>query len=1009
MRWFLAIMCSLGTLISLQAQTSLNSYSFAYSVNDYSETTLGLVLGNSSTDNQNFINEAQLSGGSETSGIGLPIGFSFFLSGYRFNRIGVSANGWIALGQSELGEAAVNMRTTGSYTPLSSVMSHTIPFTVSRIAGLAGDLQAQTGSEIMIKSYGNAPFRECVIQWKNYRKYGASGVGDNYNFQIRLQEGTNNVTIQYGTMVSAAGYEGLFEVGLRSAPATSATNWINRTVYNNWAESTAGTTNTDKCRITQFVYPALGATYTFSAPAISAVPGAPQLSGPAHNAQNVSNPATISWLDNGGWTSGYKLYLGTDNPPTNVHNGTDIGYVYSQSLSLQYSTQYYWRIAPYNSIGDNNTSPVRSFTTVAPPLSGFIFAGGNGAQYADLGLAIADINLRGVGEGGLTVYLNQDTISGTFPVITATGYQDRPLVFKPAPGFSPVINSTGGSGSACLKLVGSDYVSIEGITINGGSTQYGIWVVGSVADEAKNISITGCTFNMPYVSTQNYGIIVNGVTDSLRIVNNTISGAFNGIYVGGGSNSYLETKNALISNNQISGSRNYGIYAFNASLQIVGNTISLSSVSSSDMYGISCGWSGGIYNVSQNIIQNGNTSRYFYGLYSQSNNATFSNNTVRNCSGTDYAVYGAYMSGTSQLVSNLFTEISATNFADTYGIILYSGTHTVQGNTIEDISSTGDIYGIYARAHDHTISANKVLGLHHTGSRSSKVSGVYISSASANKIYNNMIADLTNPNSAESIHISGIQLASGSNIHVYHNSILLDPGTDVGYGGNKSAALYITGGTGIDIRNNIFSNKISSYLSTAVTACIWKTTAGLTEISSLSDGNIYYVIPNQSTSCVVRIGSVQYNTLASYQAISSARDQNSFTENVPFVSSVFPFNLKINPTVATEVEGNAIPIAGFAYDFEGDLRNNSTPDIGADEGDFMPVVSGLAAPQVSLSLVHDQLILSWEPVPNASYYKVVYSVSPDSWNYNTYHTTSANQYVTVPGLSTIFFRVIACR
>ncbi|MDD4309166.1 MAG: hypothetical protein PHO32_02190, partial [Candidatus Cloacimonetes bacterium] len=91
------------------------------------------------------------------------------------------------------------------------------------------------------------------------------------------------------------------------------------------------------------------------------------------------------------------------------------------------------------------------------------------------------------------------------------------------------------------------------------------------------------------------------------------------------------------------------------------------------------------------------------------------------------------------------------------------------------------------------------------------------------------------------------------------------------------------------------------------------------------------------------------------------------------------------------------------------LRSSTTPDIGADEGDFVPVVTGLTAPQVSISLVQEQLILSWEPVPNATFYKVLYSLTPDDWNYNTYHTTSANQYISVPGLSTFFFRVIACR
>ncbi|MDZ4122305.1 MAG: right-handed parallel beta-helix repeat-containing protein, partial [Candidatus Cloacimonadaceae bacterium] len=723
---------------------------------------------------------------------------------------------------------------------------------------------------------------------------------------------------------------------------------------------------------------------------------------PAHNAQNVSNPAIPSWRDNGGWTSGYRLYLGTDNPPTNVYNGTDIGYVYNVALPLQYSTQYYWRIAPYNSIGENNSSTVRSFTTVAPPLSGYTIVGGEGANYQNLSLAITDLNIRGVGEGGLIVYLNDNTFSGNFPAITATGYEDRPIVFKPAPGLTPVLNPSGGSGSACFKLVGSDYISFEDLTINGGTTQYGIWVVGSLADEVKNISISGCTFNMPFASTQNFGIIINGVTDSLRIVNNVISGPFNGIYIGGSSNPYLETKNAIISGNQISGSRNYGIYAFNASVDIAGNTITLNSGSSLDMYGIYCGWSGSIVNVRQNIIQGGSTSRFFYGLYGQSDNAVFSDNTIQNCASTDYAVYGAYMSGVAQLTNNLITGITATNNSQLYGIYLYSGTHTVHGNQIKNITSTGDIFGIYARAHNHTISSNQILGLYHSGGYSSLVCGVSVQSGTTNNVHNNMIGDLKNPYSTESLTISGIRIVSGATHNIYHNTVLLDPATSTGYYGSNSAALYLAGGAVYDIRNNIFINKTPTGGGKSV--ALWKTSAGFNEISVNSDANIYYVSPNQAFNYIACFGANIYNTLELYQASSGIREQNSLTEDVPFISSSQPYNLKINPAIATRVESGAIPIPGFAFDFEGDPRDGSTPDIGADEGVFTPVVLELLSPNVTISYSNGLVIISWDPVPNATYYKVFYSILPDSWNYSSFHTTTANQYATVPWLAG-FFRV----
>ncbi len=60
----------------------------------------------------------------------------------------------------------------------------------------------------------------------------------------------------------------------------------------------------------------------------------------------------------------YKLYFGTDNPPTNIHNGTDVGDVLSYSLGVLTAPQtYYWKIIPTNSEGNATGCSVYSFTT----------------------------------------------------------------------------------------------------------------------------------------------------------------------------------------------------------------------------------------------------------------------------------------------------------------------------------------------------------------------------------------------------------------------------------------------------------------------------------------------------------------------------------------------------------------------------------------------------------------------------------------------------------------------
>lgn len=64
----------------------------------------------------------------------------------------------------------------------------------------------------------------------------------------------------------------------------------------------------------------------------------------------------------GGIPAGYKLYMDTSpNPTTLVYNSDD---EYFQAAVLPYNTTFYWKVVPYNSLGDATGCPVWSFTTV---------------------------------------------------------------------------------------------------------------------------------------------------------------------------------------------------------------------------------------------------------------------------------------------------------------------------------------------------------------------------------------------------------------------------------------------------------------------------------------------------------------------------------------------------------------------------------------------------------------------------------------------------------------------
>lgn len=87
---------------------------------------------------------------------------------------------------------------------------------------------------------------------------------------------------------------------------------------------------------------------------------------PADLATDVPWTQILSWASGGQNPSGYKLYLGTNNPPTNHINGQDLGNVSTYTpQGLRMSTQYFWKVVPYNSGGDAPNCPVWSFNTIA--------------------------------------------------------------------------------------------------------------------------------------------------------------------------------------------------------------------------------------------------------------------------------------------------------------------------------------------------------------------------------------------------------------------------------------------------------------------------------------------------------------------------------------------------------------------------------------------------------------------------------------------------------------------
>lgn len=94
-------------------------------------------------------------------------------------------------------------------------------------------------------------------------------------------------------------------------------------------------------------------------------PDAAVVVSPADAATLVSPTANLVWGPGNILPTGYRLSLGTNNPPTNVVNNIDLGVAtsYDPTADLQLSTTYYWQVVPYNAIGSAANCPVWSFST----------------------------------------------------------------------------------------------------------------------------------------------------------------------------------------------------------------------------------------------------------------------------------------------------------------------------------------------------------------------------------------------------------------------------------------------------------------------------------------------------------------------------------------------------------------------------------------------------------------------------------------------------------------------
>lgn len=340
--------------------------------------------------------------------------------------------------------------------------------------------------------------------------------------------------------------------------------------------------------------------------------------------------------------------------------------------------------------------------------------------------------------------------------------------------------------------------------------------------------------------------------------------------------------------------------------------------------------------------------------------SSLSNNTITNINGQGSVVgitIGATANNATSIAigSNVINNLVSTGTGGNVTGITCSNTSpgiTVFNNSINTLSSTGAsaVSGIIisgANAAGTNVFKNKIYDL--SGSNaSSTVNGVTVSGGTLVTVYNNIIGDLRTPSANAANPLNGINITGGTTVNAYYNTVYLNAASVGALFG--SSAVFASSTPTVTLRNNIFVNN-STMMGAGLAVAYRRSTTTLTTYTAASNNNLFYA------SNIFTDGTNTDATLSAYKTRVASSDSSSISENPSFLSATgsnVNF-LHIDTTVPTQIESGAVTIATVSDDFDGNVRNASTPDIGADE--FAGIAIDLNGPVIAHTVLSNTCTL----------------------------------------------------
>jgi hypothetical protein len=343
--------------------------------------------------------------------------------------------------------------------------------------------------------------------------------------------------------------------------------------------------------------------------------------------------------------------------------------------------------------------------------------------------------------------------------------------------------------------------------------------------------------------------------------------------------------------------------------------------------------------------------------------SSVSSNTITNISCqnsiTAISVGGSGAATSMTVASNIINNLSSTGTGGAITAITNSTvatTSNVNDNIINTLSSTGASASVAITSAATTVNIfkNKIYDI--SGSNASTtISGITVSGGTTITVYNNIIGDLRATAANAANPLIGLNITGGTTVSAYFNTVWLN-GTSSGalFG---SSAIFASSTPTLDLRDNIFVNT-SSITGAGLAVAYRRSLTTLTSYAATSNNNLFYAGTPSASKLIFNDGTNSDQTLTAYKTRVTPRDAASITENPTWVSTTGSSAnfLHINTTVATQIESGGTPVSGITTDFDGDTRNVSTPDIGADE--FSGIAADLTAPTITYTTFINTLCIS---------------------------------------------------